>query len=88
MTLLNSTTFADHTNNRSILSGVFESNFGVGGGGGVGSYMSQSSKVQIPRNVEALNDQGISICCSQLTNQVQLIEEIENQPCQKVSTQE
>ena len=33
--------------------------------------MSQSLKVQIPRNVEALNDQGISICCSQLTNQVQ-----------------
>ena len=48
--------------------------------------MSQSLKVQIPRNVEALNDQGI--CCSQLTNQVQLIEKVENQPCQKVSTQE
>ena len=44
MTLLNSTTFADHTNNRSILSGVFESNFGMGGEG-VGSWMSQSSKV-------------------------------------------
>ena len=69
MTLLNSTTFTDHTNNHSILSGVFESNFGMGGG--VGSWMSQSLKVQIPRNVEALNDQGISICCSQLTNQVQ-----------------
>ena len=54
----------------------------------MGSRMNQSSKVQIPRNVEVLNDQGISICCSQLTNQVQLIEEIENQPCQKVSTQE
>ena len=50
--------------------------------------MSQSSKVQIPRDVEALNDQCISICCSQLTNQIQLIEEIENQPCQKVSIQE
>ena len=48
--------------------------------------MSQSSKVQIPRDVEALNDQ--CICCSQLTNQIQLIEEIENQPCQKVSIQE
>ena len=70
MTLLNTTTFTDHTNNHSILSGVFESNFGMGGGG-VGSWMSQSLKVQIPRNVEALNDQGISICCSQLTNQVQ-----------------
>ena len=33
MTLLNSTTFADHTNNYSILSGVFESNFGMGGEG-------------------------------------------------------
>ena len=88
MTLLNSTTFADHTNNHSILSGVFESNFGMGGGEGVGSWMSQSSRVQIPRDVEALNDQCISICCSQLTNQIQLIEEIENQPCQKVSIQE
>ena len=87
MTLLNSTTFADHTNNYSILSRLFESNFGMGGEG-VGSWMSQSSKVQIPRDVEALNDQCISICCSQLTNQIQLIEEIENQPCQKVSIQE
>ena len=77
MTLLNSTTFADHTNNYSILSRVFESNFGMGWEG-VGSWMSQSSKVQIPRDVEALNDQCISICCSQLNNQIQLIDKIPN----------